>query len=42
MGVTAASGHPAYSGTFIPEVWSPRWNYKFYDACVVAAIANTD
>lgn len=33
---------PAYSGTFIPEVWSGKLIEKFYDASVIPAIANTD
>jgi len=33
---------PAYSGTFIPEIWSGKILEKFYDATVLAAIANTD
>ena len=33
---------PAYSGTFIPEVWSGKLVEKFYDATVLAAISNTD
>lgn len=33
---------PAYSGTFIPEIWSSKLVEKFYDACVLAAISNTD
>lgn len=37
---TAAS--PAYSGTFIPEIWSAKLIEKFYDATVLGAIANTD
>ena len=32
----------AYSGTFIPEIWSGKLVEKFYDATVLAAIANTD
>jgi hypothetical protein len=32
----------AYSGTFIPEIWSGKLIEKFYDATVLAAIANTD
>lgn len=32
----------AYSGSFIPEVWSGKLVEKFYDATVLAAIANTD
>lgn len=42
MGVVAASGHPKYSGTYIPELWAPDWNVKFYDAAVVQAISNTN
>ena len=33
---------PAYSGTFIPAVWSSKLNAKFYAASVFAAITNTD
>jgi hypothetical protein len=33
---------PAYSGVFIPELWSGKIIEKFYDATVLAAIANTD
>ena len=33
---------PAYSGTFIPEIWSGKLIEKFYAATVVGAIANTD
>jgi hypothetical protein len=32
---------PAYSGTFIPEIWSTKLIEKFYDATVLAAISNT-
>lgn len=46
----AVSGSPsvgtvpavAYSGTFIPEIWSGKLLEKFYSATVLAAIANTD
>jgi hypothetical protein len=41
-GVPAAAGHPAYSGTFIPEIWSGKLVEKFYDATVFGEIANTD
>lgn len=41
-GVNAASGHPQYDGTFIPEVWSSKLVEKFYDATVFGEIANTD
>lgn len=37
-----APGHPAYSGTFIPEIWSGKLVENFYDATVLAAISNTD
>ena len=33
---------PAYSGTFIPEIWSAKLIEKFYAATVIGAIANTD
>jgi hypothetical protein len=38
--VTAAN--PAYSGTFIPEIWSGRLIEKFYASTVLAAISNTN
>ena len=33
---------PAYSGTFIPVVWSAKLNAKFYAASVYGEIANTN
>lgn len=33
---------PAYSGTFIPQIWSSKLVEKFYAATVFAAIANTN
>lgn len=33
---------PAYSGVFIPEIWSGKLIEKFYAATVLGAIANTD
>ena len=33
---------PPLSGTFIPEIWSSKLLRKFYDATILAAIANTD
>lgn len=33
---------PAYTGVFIPTLWSGKLIEKFYDATVLAAIANTD
>lgn len=38
----AAPPSPAYSGTFIPSIWSGKLLRKFYDATVLSAIANTD
>jgi hypothetical protein len=37
-----ASASPAYSGIFIPAVWSGKFVEKFYDATVLGAIASTD
>jgi hypothetical protein len=42
MAVSVAAGHPQYSGTFIPEIWSGKLLVKFYEATVIAAITNTD
>ena len=36
------SATPAYTGIFIPTLWSGKLIEKFYDATVLAAIANTD
>lgn len=33
---------PAYTGIFIPEIWSGKLVEKFYAATVLGAIANTD
>ena len=35
-------GTTPYEGIFIPELWSGKLIEKFYDATVLAAIANTD
>lgn len=40
--VGSAAGAPAYTGTFIPEIWSGKLVEKFYDATVFGEIANTD
>lgn len=37
-----ASASPAYSGTFIPEIWSGKLIEKFYASTVLSAISNTD
>jgi len=39
LGVAA---NPAYSGVFIPIIWSGKFVEKFYDATVLGAIASTD
>ncbi len=42
MAYSVASGFPQQSGIMIPEIWSSKLLVKFYDACVCAAISNTD
>ncbi|WP_027184811.1 hypothetical protein [Desulfovibrio inopinatus] len=42
MAIPATSGAVQYSGTFVPEVWSGKINYKFYDASTVQAITNSN
>ena len=42
MAFPNAAGRPAYSGNFIPEIWSGKLIENFYDATVLAAISNTD
>ncbi len=37
-----ANQTPAYSGIFIPTIWSGKFVEKFYDATVLGAIASTD
>lgn len=39
---TDVAANPAYSGTFIPEIWSGKLIEKFYDSTVLGAIANTN
>jgi hypothetical protein len=39
---SGAAPTTAYSGTFIPEVWSGKLVEKFYKATVLGAVANTD
>lgn len=39
---TNVAANPAYSGTFIPEIWSGKLIEKFYNTTVVGAIANTN
>ena len=38
----SANPNPAYSGTFIPEIWAGKLIEKFYATTVLAAISNTD
>jgi hypothetical protein len=40
--LNVANGAVAYSGNFIPEIWSAKLIENFYDSTVLAAIANTD
>lgn len=40
--VNSANPSPAYSGTFIPEIWSGKLIEKFYASTVLSAISNTD
>lgn len=42
MSYPVTSGHPQYSGNFIPEIWSGKLIENFYDATVLAQISNTD
>lgn len=42
MAFPVASGGAAYTGNFIPEIWSAKLIENFYDATVLAAISNTD
>jgi len=42
MAIDAAAATPQYSGNFIPEIWSGNLLVKFYAACTMAAISNTD
>lgn len=42
MAFPKVSSHPAYSGNFIPEIWSGKLVEKFYKTTVFGEIANTD
>jgi len=42
MAFAVSPGHPAYTGNFIPELWAGKLIENFYDATVLAVIANTD
>lgn len=41
MAYPVAPSHPAYTGVWIPEIWSTTLNEKFYASTTVSAIANT-
>lgn len=41
-GGAGTNQNPAYSGIFIPEIWSGKLIEKFYASTVLAAISNTD
>lgn len=40
--IATGAANPAYSGIFIPAIWSSKLIEKFYDATVLAAISNTN
>ena len=42
MAYPVVAGHPEYSGTFIPEIWSTKLVEKYYDSTVLTQISNTD
>jgi hypothetical protein len=42
MAVPSSPGFPEYSGTFIPEVWSTKVNYKLYPKTMLPQITNND
>ena len=43
MAISTAAGYPQLSGTMVPNsVWSGKLLVKFYEACVLAEISNTD
>ena len=42
MAFATSSGHPNYTGNFIPEIWSGKLIENFYDATVLSAFSNTD
>jgi hypothetical protein len=42
MAYPTVAGHPSYSGTFIPEIWSTKLVEKYYDQTVLTQITNTD
>ena len=41
MAYPTAQGYPAYSGTFIPEIWSGQLIKKFYETTILSLISNT-
>lgn len=42
MAMTVAVGGQSYSGTYIPEIWSPKLLVKFYANSILPQICNTD
>jgi len=42
MAISAASGTPQYSGTFVPTIWSTKFQVKFYAQTTLNKIANSD
>lgn len=41
-GGAGSAASPAYTGNFIPEIWSGKLLEKYYNATVLSAISNTD
>lgn len=41
-GYSGVTPSPHYSGVFVPAIWAGKLIEKFYDATVLAAMANTD
>ena len=42
MAFPTAAGVPSMSGNYIPAIWSTKLLQKFYAACTVADISNTN
>ena len=42
MAYPIAAGQTAYSGVFIPEIWSTKMIEKYYDSTMLSVISNTD
>ncbi len=42
MAYNVAAGNPQYSGNYVPEIWEPQMQEKFYKSLVIQDIANTN